>query len=98
MIIAPIFAYLLGKDHLFGRRKKLDQKGNDDVIEIARSLGYNCSYTIKKTGYKVNGVIKECLPSYALTIFTRDIIANLPRKQKKEKVITNQYSIKRALG
>ena len=36
MIIAPIFAYLLGKDHLFGRRKKLDQKGNDDVIEIAR--------------------------------------------------------------
>ena len=36
MIIAPIFAYLLGKDHLFGRRKKLDKKGNDDVIEIAR--------------------------------------------------------------
>ena len=69
----------------------------EDIAFICRSLGYNCSYTIKKTGYKVNGIIKECLPSYALTIFTRDIIANLPRKQKKEKVITNQYSINKEL-
>ena len=69
----------------------------EDIAFICRSLGYNCSYTIKKTGYKVNGVIKECLSSYALTIFTRDIIANLPRKQKKEKVITNQYSINKEL-
>lgn len=69
----------------------------EDITFICRSLGYNCSYTIKKTGYKVNGVIKECLPSYALTIFTRDIIANLPRKQKKEKIITNQYSINKEL-
>ena len=69
----------------------------EDIAFICRSLGYNCSYTIKKTGYKVNGVIKECLSSYALTIFTRDIIANLPRKQKKEKIITNQYSINKEL-
>ena len=69
----------------------------EDIAFICRSLGYNCYYTIKKTGYKVNGVIKECLPSYALTIFTRDIIANLPRKQKKEKIITNQYSINKEL-
>lgn len=69
----------------------------EDIAFICRSLGYNCSYTIKKTGYKVNGIIKECLPSYALTIFTRDIIANLPRKQKKEKIITNQYSINKEL-
>ena len=69
----------------------------EDIAFICRSLGYNCSYTIKKTGYKVNGIIKECLPSYVLTIFTRDIIANLPRKQKKEKVITNQYSINKEL-
>lgn len=69
----------------------------EDIAFICRSLGYNCSYTIKKTGYRVNGIIKECLPSYALTIFTRDIIANLPRKQKKEKVITNQYSINKEL-
>lgn len=69
----------------------------EDIAFICRSLGYNCSYTIKKTGYRVNGIIKECLPSYTLTIFTRDIIANLPRKQKKEKVITNQYSINKEL-
>ena len=69
----------------------------EDIAFICRSLGYNCSYTIKKTGYKINGIIKECLPSYALTIFTRDIIANLPRKQKKEKIITNQYSINKEL-
>ena len=69
----------------------------EDIAFICRSLGYNCSYTIKKTGYKVNGIIKECLPSYVLTIFTRDIIANLPRKQKKEKIITNQYSINKEL-
>lgn len=36
MIISPIFAYLLGKDHLFGRRKKLDEKQEDQVIEIAK--------------------------------------------------------------
>ena len=69
----------------------------EDIAFICRSLGYNCSYTIKKTGYRINGIIKKCLPSYALTIFTRDIIANLPRKQKKEKIITNQYSINKEL-
>lgn len=36
MIVAPIFAYLLGKDHLFGRRKKLDKNAEDDVLDIAR--------------------------------------------------------------
>lgn len=36
MIITPIFAYLLGKDHLFGRRKKLDKKAEEDVLEIAK--------------------------------------------------------------
>ena len=41
----------------------------EDIAFICRSLGYNCSYTIKKTGYNVNGVYKECLPSYSLTIF-----------------------------
>ena len=54
----------------------------EDIAFICRSLGYNCSYTLRNTGYKVNGVRKGCLLSYSLTIFTRDIIANLPRKQK----------------
>ena len=69
----------------------------EDIAFICRSLGYNCSYTIKKTGYKVNGVYKECLPSYSLTIFTRDIISNLPRKQKRAKKITNEYTINKEI-
>ena len=69
----------------------------EDIAFICRSLGYNCSYTLRNTGYKVNGVRKGCLLSYSLTIFTRDIIANLPRKQKKNKVITNEYTINKEL-
>lgn len=69
----------------------------EDIAFICRSLGYNCSYTIKKTRYKVNGVYKECLPSYSLTIFTRDIISNLPRKQKRVKKITNEYTINKEI-
>lgn len=69
----------------------------EDIAFICRSLGYNCSYTIKRTGYKVNGVYKECLPSYSLTIFTRDIISNLPRKQKRVKKITNEYTINKEI-
>ncbi len=34
-IFAPLFAYLLGKDHLFGRHKKLNKKQNEEIIEIA---------------------------------------------------------------
>ena len=69
----------------------------EDIAFICRSLGYNCSYTIKKTGYKANSVYKECLPSYSLTIFTRDIISNLPRKQKRVKKITNEYTINKEI-
>ena len=69
----------------------------EDIAFICRSLGYNCSYTIKKTGYKANGIYKECLPSYSLTIFTRDIISNLPRKQKMAKKITNEYTINKEI-
>ena len=69
----------------------------EDIAFICRSLGYNCSYTIKKTEYKANGVYKECLPSYSLTIFTRDIISNLPRKQKRVKKITNEYTINKEI-
>lgn len=69
----------------------------EDIAFICRSLGYNCSYTIKKARYKVNGVYKECLSSYSLTIFTRDIISNLPRKQKRAKKITNEYTINKEI-
>lgn len=35
-ILAPVFAYLLGKDHLLGRKKRLDKKQNEEVLEIAK--------------------------------------------------------------
>ena len=35
-IFAPVFAFLLGKDHLLGRRKRLDDKKQDEIIDIAK--------------------------------------------------------------
>ena len=35
-VIAPLFAYLLGKSHLFGRRKRLDEDKNKEIIEVAK--------------------------------------------------------------
>ena len=34
--LAPFLTYLLGKDHLFGRIKKLDKKEEKDIIDIAK--------------------------------------------------------------
>ena len=33
---APFFCYLLGKDHLFGRIKKLDKNEEKDILEVAK--------------------------------------------------------------
>ncbi len=35
-IVAPIIAYLLGKDHLLNRKERLDKKQEDEVIEVAK--------------------------------------------------------------
>lgn len=60
----------------------------NDVIEIARSLGYNSSYIIKKSAYKnKEGVTIPCLPSYHVTIYAGKEIFRLPRK--KDNVIYN---------
>lgn len=55
----------------------------DDIIEIGRSLGYNCAYIKNKAGYKINNDYKECLPSYEISIYADKEIFNLPRKQDK---------------
>lgn len=34
--LAPVLAYLLGKDHLIGRNKKLDKNEEEEVIEVAK--------------------------------------------------------------
>ena len=35
-LLAPFFSYLLGKDHLFGRIKRLDKNEEKDVLEVAK--------------------------------------------------------------
>lgn len=53
----------------------------NDVIEIARSLGYNSNYTVKKSGYKVKGEFKQCLDTYEISIYGGRELFNLKRKQ-----------------
>lgn len=53
----------------------------NDVIEIARSLGYNSNYTVRRSGYKVKGEFKQCLDTYEVSIYGGKELFNLKRKQ-----------------
>lgn len=53
----------------------------EDVMEVARSLGYNCNYTVRKSGYKSNNEYKECLDTYEVSIYGGKDIFNLERKR-----------------
>jgi hypothetical protein len=53
----------------------------NDVMEIARSLGYNCHYTVRKAGYKINNELKQCLNTYEISIYGGKELFNLKRKQ-----------------
>lgn len=55
----------------------------EDVIEVARSLGYNSNYTTRKAGYKINGEFKQCLDTYEVSIYGGKELFNLKRKQDK---------------
>lgn len=52
----------------------------EDIAFIARSLGYNCSYTKQNAGYKKAGEYIECSPAHVLSIYTEDILCKLTRK------------------
>ena len=65
----------------------VSEKLKDDVLEVARSLGYNAFFTKQKAGYKANGIYKECLPVYNISIYAGPEIFNLTRK--KSKVVYN---------
>lgn len=56
----------------------------DDIRWICYSLGYNTRCTKQKAGYRQNGIYKECLPTYIITIYTYDVIVNLSRKVRTE--------------
>lgn len=58
------------------------EKLASDIRWLCWSLGYNTLITKQKAGYKADGVYKECLPVYVITIHTYDVIATLPRKIK----------------
>ena len=57
----------------------------DDVLEIARSLGYNASFTKQKAGYKKEDIYVECLPVYSISVYAGAEIFNLTRKKEKVK-------------
>lgn len=69
------------------------KKLRDDILFLARSLGYNCQYVIKKAGYKNKGIYKECLPVYIITIYGGKEVFKLKRKQDKI-----SYNSKRSLS
>lgn len=53
----------------------------DNIMEVARSLGYNCTFIVKKSGYKKDGLFKRCLDSYIVTVYAGNEIFTLPRKK-----------------
>lgn len=55
----------------------------DDVMEIARSLGYESYWTKKKAGYKKDGVYKQCLDVYEVSVYAGSEIFTLSRKKEK---------------
>ncbi len=64
----------------------------DDILFIARSLGYNSSCNKIKAGYKKDNVYIKCNNAYRVTIYTLDSLSNLPRKQANIK-IHNGYTV-----
>ena len=64
----------------------------DDILFIARSLGYNSSCNKIKAGYKKDNVYIKCNDAYRVTIYTLDSLSNLPRKQANIK-IHNGYTV-----
>lgn len=53
----------------------------EDVMEVARSLGYNCNCILRKAGYKVKESYKECLNTYEVSIYGGRDLFNLERKK-----------------
>lgn len=71
-----------GKPEFYTTSKQLAE----DVMWICRSLGYNCNIWTKTPKYKHNNVTKNGKPCYTVYIHTNDILFNLPRKIKLQKV------------
>ena len=55
----------------------------NDVMEIARSLGYESYCTKQKAGYKKDGVYKQCLDVYEVSVYAGPEIFTLERKKNR---------------
>lgn len=67
----------------------ISEKLKDDVIFIARSLGYNASYSVKKTSYNTDNGRIECNPIYTIVVDAGEEIFNLNRKKETIKYLNN---------
>ena len=59
----------------------VSERLRDDIIFIARSLGYNAYYTISKTGYIKDDIKVRCKNAYRIVVYAEEEIFNLPRKK-----------------
>ena len=59
----------------------ISEKLKDDVIFIARSLGYKTLCVRKQSGYRKNGEYIKCKDSYIITIIGGSELFNLKRKK-----------------
>ena len=55
----------------------------DDVMEIARSLGYMSFCTKQQAGYKKDGVYRQCLDVYEISVYAGSEIFTLERKKNR---------------
>jgi hypothetical protein len=68
----------------------ISEKLKDDVIFIARSLGYNASYSVKKASYSTDNGKIECSPVYTIVVYAGKEIFNLNRKKETIKYLNNR--------
>ena len=61
----------------------VSERLKSDIMEVARSLGYNSSYTKQKAGYKKDGVYIECQPVYLVAVYAGKEIFTISRKKNK---------------
>ena len=72
----------------------ISKRLRDDVLEIGRSLGYNCSFVKKKAGYRKGSIYIQCKDVYEVSIYGGSELFNLERKKIK---INNSKTERRAL-